>query len=103
MASKLLLFTGGFLLILLVIIGDDCQAEARSAPEPGSPRTPEEIAAHKHRVMKMIEVAEKEELLALEWLMEDMNDKQLEEWRETESEQAARFDKLSKKYGMEGR
>jgi len=95
MTSKLLLFTCGFLIILLVIN----QAESRPRSEPGSPRTPEEIAAHKHRVFKMIEVAEKEELLALEWLMEDMNDQQIEEWRKSDPEQAARFEKLSKKYG----
>jgi len=97
MTSKLFLYAGAFLLVLLVI--NENSVDAKASPGPGSPRTPQEIAAHRHRVMKMIEVAEKEELLALEWLMEDMDDKQMEEWKETEPEQAARFDKLTKKYG----
>ncbi len=84
----------GVLLLVLIGVGNNHRTECA----PRSSRTPEEIAMHRHRVNQMIQAAEREELLAIEWLMEDMDEDERKIWAEKNSEQAQRFNKLSAKY-----
>lgn len=91
MDSKLLLCAT----LLLVFTGIISFYPVECVP---SMRTPQQIAAHRHRVNQMIEAAEKEELLAIEWLMEDFSEEEKEQWAKENPEQAERFEKLSKKY-----